>query len=425
MLGWEYPPVISGGLGIASQGLAKALAKDNHRVTFLMPKNTGKETKDGVTILDASKIIADPTLWTDSVLTEEKLSFMEIGSRLVPYIGQEIFIKEREKTITIKTDTIDPAFELLSSINLQGGYGDNLLQEVDKYAIIATQIAKKHAYDIVHCHDWMTFEAGKMIRQMTDIPVIFHFHSTEIERNGSFAHPEIIAREKSVQSIKDSSIAAVSNTTKKILTESYGFPSKNISVVPNGYERLAAPKTPEPSSVKKVGFVGRFVHQKDPLKFLDIARQICSKRSDVSFEMVGDGHLMEAIREQITGSNLEGKVMLKGFVSHEEAIASIRDFDILVVPSRSEPFGLVPLEGVSMGIPVLVSQGCGITEFIPSMQALAHWDAYNWVNELETLLDDELKAKTYVDSCTEEIKKLTWHSSAKLMSKLYAKMQKL
>ena len=90
MFGWEFPPHITGGLGTACFGLTKGLLKQGVEVLFVVPKAYGDESQEAVRLVNASDVNID---FTSSVYQEywKQLTYMEIGSNLVPYVGAEEF----------------------------------------------------------------------------------------------------------------------------------------------------------------------------------------------------------------------------------------------------------------------------------------------------------------------------------------------
>lgn len=417
MLGWEYPPKISGGLGIASQGLAESLAKLGHEVVFILPK-ASQISKNGVLLVSASGIA--PIIKEKKIEKETKklVNYLELGTRLLPYIGKEHFKQVRSQEISEKKLSIEKSIELLKHITLTGGYGTSLFDEIAKYAYLVSQFALENNFDIVHCHDWMTFKAGEAIKKLIDIPIVLHVHSTEIERNGGHAHQEIREIEQVSCKMADL-IFTVSDRTANILKNSYGINEDRISVIPNGYDAAIKPIRRGKRNRKLLGFAGRLTHQKNPKKFLDLARLLKSKRNDLSFTIVGDGYLMEEIRNQIHDQNLEKDFTLTGFLTYKESIKAISGMDLLLVTSGVEPFGLVPLEAIRAKVPVLTAEGCGIAEFIPSLMTLKPWDEYGWVNTIDRLLNDPDQLHEMAERCYHESNKLSWDHSANLTISAY------
>lgn len=417
MLGWEYPPAISGGLGIASQGLAKALAEAGHQVTFLLPKLPAKHNEKNVQLIDVSTIEPDIEFWSEEKSEQEHIRYLEIGSRLIPYLGWEFFEEEKSTTVERKVTTYHESFKLLDQIILTGTYGDSLMDEISKFAMMAVQIASQGEYEVVHCHDWMTFKAGELISQQLQIPFVAHFHSIESERNGFHGHPQIQAIEKTATK-QAQLIVAVSKSTALHIERDYRFSTKKIAVLPNGYNGIKSRKQSKSTSYS-IGFVGRLTDQKNPRKFLELARLLASERKDVNFIIVGDGHLMEDVRNLVRHYNLEDRVKLTGFLSHEEALTEIAKMDLLLVTSNAEPFGLVPLEAIRSGVAVLTSQGCGLANFVPSLKQLPLWDTYGWTQEINHLLDNEVYRNGYLAKCLNDSNSLSWTNVAVKMTDYY------
>jgi glycogen(starch) synthase len=418
MLGWEYPPQISGGLGIASQGLAVALAQLGHEVTFVLPK-IDECINQGVQLINASEIKPVIRKQEKTMSSTEKVTFHEIGSHLVPYLGVEHFKQKNSETspsVSIKEVT-----ELLDKIPLTGKFDRNLMSEVVKFAYLVDQFALDHNFDVVHCHDWMTFKAGEAVKKSLKIPLIAHFHSIESERNGGNADSQIQSIEKSTCHLAEA-VVTVSQHTSKNIANDYVLEEDRIHIVPNGYDPRIKPQQNRAKTKKSIGFVGRFTSQKKPKKFVDLARSVLSSRTDVSFRMIGDGHLMEEVRNQIKDQNLESSFDLSGFLSHEETIKEISKLDLLIVPSSSEPFGLVPMEAVRSKVPVLIAEGSGIQEFVPSLKTLKIWDDFNWINAIHEILDNPNKTSEMIDKCYKESHKMTWLHSGQITEQLYQKI---
>lgn len=417
MLGWEYPPVISGGLGIASQGLARELSLE-HEVDFLLPKLFSEHQDHSINLIQAEGKY-NSSLWKKSDIIREKISFLEIGLTLLPYAPPSFFREKKtsEKSYNQLSETEES--QLIRFVPLTGRYG-NLQKEIKKYALIATQIALENKYDVAHGHDWMTFPACMAIKKALDIPFITHIHSTEFDRNGSYGDPEIKKIEKEGLEAAES-IIAVSQRVKQQLVDHYKIPDHKITVVPNGgYSGRKTKKIK--SSSPKIGFVGRFTHQKGPMKFLDIARELSSKHPDIQFVMAGDGYLNQDIKKKISQLNLSSKVHLPGFLSLEKVDQLMKELDILVVPSASEPFGLVVLEALTNQTLVIAASGSGICEFIPSLPNEPYWDVFSFCNRISELLNDRKLYQQTLEASLEEASKLSWGSSALETSKIYTKL---
>ena len=176
MFGWEFPPHIAGGLGTASYGLTKGLAKHGVKVMFVMPKAGGDEDQSVVKIINASDV---EMMSEYSNLDEywQNVNFMEIGSNLDP----ETF--ERTVKETIKTGEHSEHIVFRNKFQFSGKYGTNLMEEVARYAMVAGTIAAQQDFDIIHAHDWLTYSAGIVAKKVSGKPLVIHVHATEFDRS--------------------------------------------------------------------------------------------------------------------------------------------------------------------------------------------------------------------------------------------------
>lgn len=417
MLGWEYPPHISGGLGIASQGLARALS-ENHEVDFLLPRLRKEHSESTIRLVDAERSF-DSSNWLRKKELTKTIKFLDIGVELLPYMPPQYFAREKmaESKETVVSETDES--RLIKSIKLTGTYHENLHAELKKYALIAAHQASKKAYQIVHAHDWMTFQAAIAVKKAANASFIAHIHSTEYDRNGEHGDPAIIEREKEGLECADR-VIAVSHRVKEVLTSRYQIPASKIDVIFNGFDSTKYGKERAAyASSKIVGFAGRFVHQKGVLQFVDIAREISNKDRDVHFVMAGDGYLMEEVREKIAKFNLTKKITLTGFLAYDKMQRTLKHFDVLVLPSVSEPFGLVALEAVHQNISVVTSEASGLAEYIPSLPTAPQWDIFSFTRKVLAQLEHTYMSKNTVEKCFKEAKNLTWKKSAELTSAVY------
>ncbi|MBR09354.1 MAG: hypothetical protein CMP48_16925 [Rickettsiales bacterium] len=414
MLGWEFPPKISGGLGVASKSLAEAMAGKGHQVTFLLPKKNKSQVSSDVKLVDASTLKPDVDLWKEKKVYSENLSETSIGSLLMPYLAPELFAKTKTVTKTVLEPTEES--ELLERIELTGTYEANLSAEILKYAMLAVQVAKKSKPDVVHAHDWITFRAAVLIKKTLGLPIILHTHSTEHDRNGIYAQQHVVDEE---QSGFDSAnlIIAVSQKLKYTIVGAYGIDSSKIQVVPNILDIKAS--TSKNKSPKHIAFVGRLTHQKSPSIFIDIARDLCSKGYEYNFSVIGDGYLRNDLEHRVATSNFSDRIRFDGFLDRNELLKRFSTIDLLVIPSASEPFGLVALEAILKGIPVAAARGIGLGEFIPSIPQVERWDHYSYVKLVERLMTDTPYREDVVKSCQKEAERLTQEKSTALLESIY------
>ncbi|MFY0606020.1 MAG: glycosyltransferase family 4 protein [Cyclobacteriaceae bacterium] len=418
MLGWEYPPKITGGLGVACQGLAEALGSAGHQVHFLLPKKSPKQVSSLVKLIGASRLKPDLDFWKKEKKHTEVLTEVSFGKILVPYLPPQTF--ERAKKIQKTITKLEPTEEsdLLEKVKLTGDYNGQLSAELIKYAMLTVQTAHKVKPDVIHAHDWITFRAGRMAKKALGKPLFVHVHSTEYDRNGQYAQPFVLDEERAGFEAADR-IFCVSEKLKLTIIEKYQVTADRITVVPNALT-LKSNQNRTSRTPKNIAFIGRLTSQKSPGKLIDIARDMSSKGNDFQYMVIGDGYLMDELKGSLSGSPIANRFTFTGFLDRTELLKKMSQIDLLVMPSASEPFGLVALEAILKGIPVVAAKGSGISEFVPSMPEVELWDSYSYNNIVERLMTDAPYRETTVKKCQEEAGKLSWAKSVKIVEKAYS-----
>ncbi len=416
MLGWEYPPNITGGLGVASHGVAESLHQLGHQVTFLLPKKARaiNQQKETLKVMDASSMSVEPEFWLETSNSISKIQDVELGAQVVAYMPPKVYQK---LTVTQKTTTKKKInLPKVSERPLTGKYDENLLNETGKFALLAAQYAEKSKPDLVYCHDWPTFKAGRLVKEMTGTPLAIHIHSTEFERNGVFTNPYLIQEEGKGARAADF-VFTVSEKTKNIVAEKYLVNKNDITVVPNAGPLTSFRKGNTTPGKKTVAFIGRFTSQKSPGTFIDIARELTSRGHDYEFLMIGDGYLYNDLIDKIHKLNLTDRFKFPGFISQEKVFEIMANVDLVIAPSIDEPFGMVMLEAILQGVPVISSPGSGLSEFIPELPTADRWDVYNCTSLAEKLIEDESYRKDIIHTCLKQTKNLSWLKSAKMINK--------
>lgn len=417
MLGWEYPPKISGGLGSAIEGMANALAEKGIEVDILLPKvHSSHKPSPNVRLLDASKMKLKERQWTEEVEEIEEIRKMEFGKTFLPYLPPEIFAYEKKEKVVRKVKKVFKERQAADAIELSGEYGPGIFIQIKKYALLAQEIITSKHYSAVHAHDWMTFNAAALLQKTTDLPVIFHVHSIESSRNGIFGNEEVSSIEKGGLA-NAKKIVAVSQRLKNEIVNDYGVDHSKIAVIPNGLSsRMTSVRA---GSNLKVGFVGRLTSQKGPSHFLDIAKELKSRLSNISFEIVGDGYLLPELKKKAHHLNLTNQITFTGFITPSEVTKHLKSFDLLIAPSESEPFGLVILEGIFAGLPVITSDNTGIAEFVPSLPQMPNWNTFELTRKCIEILSEEKTRIELVNQCQLEAKDLKWANTAKKLIKVF------
>ena len=326
MLGWEYPPFVSGGLGVACEGLVEALRKETS-LTLVLPRQF-----DGTA---------------------------ESPSPASPYA--------------------DGSPEL---------YGPDLVAEVEDYARRAVDKAKRADFDLIHAHDWMTARAGLEIRAQTGKPLVFHVHSLTYDRAGSEERSWI--REVEEEVIQQANlVVAVSEYTRQICLDHYGAEPEKTVVVHNGIRPVTPYRLDRPFTHKLVVFVGRLVAQKNPRLFLEIAAKVLAENPNVRFAMAGAGEQLRGLMAHAVRLGIGDKVHFTGFLNRKKIHDLFAMADLLCMPSTSEPFGLSALEAAQFGVPVVISEESGASEILSHARTVTKDDPDGFAHELIELLANE------------------------------------
>jgi glycogen(starch) synthase len=165
MLGWEFPPFISGGLGTACYGLTKALNQLNIKVTFVLPKKVNTKYATHVNLLTPGSIDQVASFACEEL---KNVKFLSISSSLKPYSRPGVSQTRVEETL--KEKMLKNGFDLTEQAGGGMDYCGDMYTEIHRYAAIAAKLAEKEQFDVVHAHDWMTYPAGMAVAKMSGKP---------------------------------------------------------------------------------------------------------------------------------------------------------------------------------------------------------------------------------------------------------------
>lgn len=418
MFGWEFPPHISGGLGTACFGLTRGLAKHNVDMAFVVPKAFGDEDQSAVRLVPAEDIDVSHI----SIDMEEfwkKISYLEVGSNLIPYVGPEEF--ERLVTET-ELDSVEEHQSVLShKFHFSGKYGKDLMKEVSRYALIAGSIAAREKFDIIHAHDWLTFLAGITAKMVSGKPLVVHIHATEFDRSGENVNQAVYDIERQGMQMADK-VIAVSHLTRNIVISRYGIPEDKVVTVHNAVDfsgnnaQLSATKhVPE----KVVTFLGRITFQKGPDYFVEAASKVLKNYPNVRFVMAGSGDMLNRMIRRAAELEISDRFHFTGFLKGEEVNKMFAMSDVYVMPSVSEPFGISPLEAMKSNVPVIISKQSGVAEVLRHALKVDFWDIDAMADSIYGLLNYEALSTYFKRYGQEEVNSLKWENAALEVKKIY------
>jgi len=420
MFGWEFPPHISGGLGTACFGLTKGLAKHGVDVLFVVPKAYGDEDQQAVRLVNASDVTFD---LTDKEYKEfwSRVKYMEISSNIIPYVAPEEFEKVIEKKKKESQEFTSKVFS--RKYEFSGVYGPNLMEEVSRYALIASAVAQKEDYDIIHAHDWLTYPAGIAAKKASGKPLVVHIHATEFDRTGENYNDIVYGIEKEGMEAADM-VIAVSNLTRNTVINRYGIDPEKVVTVYNAVEPV---ETKKKETIKKnvkekvVTFLGRITFQKGPEYFIEAAHKILQKDRNIRFVMAGSGDLLNKMIERVAALKIADRFHFTGFLKGEAVNRMFALSDVFVMPSVSEPFGIVPLEAMRINVPVVISKQSGVSEILQHALKIDFWDVDAMADSIYGLCNYNALSETFKKYGKEEVENLKWENAALNVKKVYEK----
>lgn len=332
VLVYEYPPKIVGGLGTyAAEITRKFVLMDNDITVFTMNDDAG------------------------SLPTREIWRGIEI---------------HRPQHIDISDSLPDVVAEDIK----KWGRGAHLFSKILVYNYLSAsklvnELIRKEGikYDIVVAHDWLSAIGGMTVKKEVGLPFAFHVHSTEKGRtlgNGS----EVVSNIELHCGMAADVIVTVSYAMKDELIK-LGFPKDKIQVCYNGVDpQKYNPEAVDAEQIKKIRalygikddelmilFLGRLVGVKGVDKLIMAMPHILQKIPKVKLVIVGLGDLQEYLANLVKMTKMDNYVKFRfDFISEEERILHYAACDVAVFPSLYEPFGIVVLEAMSLGRPVVV-----------------------------------------------------------------------
>ena len=412
MFGWEFPPHILGGLGTASYGLTKGMhANGNMDITFVIPKPWGDEERDFAQIIGACNT---PVAWRD--VTREY-----VESRIGKYMDPQLYFDLRDH---IYADFNYMRLNDLGCIEFSGRYPDNLIEEINNYSIVAGVIARTIPCDVIHSHDWLTYPAGIHAKNVTGKPLVIHVHATDFDRSRGNVNPTVFAIEKDGMENADH-IITVSNLTRRTVIEKYGMPPEKVTtvhnaVIPLDKELLDLPRRTHGEKV--VTFLGRITMQKGPEYFVEAAAKVLKKNKNVRFVMAGSGDMMDDMIKLAAKRGIADKFHFPGFQRGKEVYEMLRDSDVYIMPSVSEPFGISPLEAMEMGVPSIISKQSGCAEILDNVIKTDYWDIDAMADAIHSIITNKALYNTLRDKGIEEIHGITWEKAGKKVIDIYEKV---
>lgn len=422
MLGWEFPPVINGGLGVACLGLAKAM-RQHVDLSIILPKSDPNYVVEQVELIGLNNLtlqeIHDYQAYTTAYSIFEDVTFIQAEISAYGSDPQRVTTPEKNVSISSKTDVKTTQLKQdLALFEFGDLYGNDLIDRVRQYAHYVVQVAKDKEFDVIWAHDWMTYLAGVELKKATGKPLVIHVHATTYDRGGEQARGWVYDIEK-YGMLNADAILPVSEYTGKVCVEHFGADSSKITPIHNGVEWVDTFKEKKSFPETLVLFLGRITGQKGPEKFLEIADQVIQKNKKVRFVMAGSGDQLKRIIETGAFKHIGDKFHFTGFLNKQKVNRLLAMTDIYCMPSVSEPFGLSALEAAQFGIPVIISKQSGAAEVMSGALKTDFWDVDLTAQYILDLMEDKEFAGRVVEAGFNDLKNLTWENAASKIMQVF------
>jgi glycogen synthase len=241
---------------------------------------------------------------------------------------------------------------------------------------VGVSLVREWRADIVHLHTAMLWYLGHALKAATAIPVVYHVHSVDRAEYeiGSEPNPWLghsVAQEQAID--QSNRLIALTKSERELLARYYPHAGHKVRVVGNGIDdsasaRKAALRTPHDAKTI-VMYSGRLVERKGVRELLAAVPEVLNVAPDTEFVIVGGPPPLTGpeVAAQWLGHEhayFAGQVKFTGWQPPAEVYKWYDSADILVVPSRYEPFGMVILEGMLHGLAVVAADAGGPSEII-------------------------------------------------------------
>ncbi len=331
MLSWEYTPHIVGGLGKHVVEIVPELIADGVEVHLVSPNLSGGEFTEPLPLPDGSPAAN----------------------------GSRVYRVEVSNT---------------------GGdfFGNTYHDNAQVRGFCEQLIRQEGNFDLIHNHDWLSSFAAIDLKQDFHLPILTTLHATEMGRNRGQLHGEMqraIHMAEWRLTYESWRVIACSYYMAWEVETYFGVPAEKVDVIPNGVDprrfdalngmdlaafRLgfAAPDQPI------VYYVGRMVPEKGLSVLVEAAPYVLREWPGVRFVLAGGGGYANELRAKADALGVGGNIIFPGRISDEVRDGLFKVADAAVFPSLYEPFGIVALEAMAAGAPVVVSDVGGLSEVV-------------------------------------------------------------
>lgn len=298
-------------------------------------------------------------------------------------------------------------------------------------------INKEGKFDIIHAHDWLSMYCAKLVKAAYNIPMICTVHATEHGRNAGIRTDlqRYIASAEWMLTYEAWKVISCSEYMKDEIKNIFNVPEDKLSIIPNGveldsfkidFDKEFRSNYAQPDE-KIIFYVGRHVYEKGIHLLIEAAPDIINRYEKAKFIIAGQGPMTEELKEKVRLLGLESKILFLGYIEDSIKIKLLKVADAAVFPSLYEPFGIVALEAMAAGCPVVVSDVGGLKEIVQhevnGLKIITGSKDSLRDNIVRLLVDNSLKEKLIKDGAKETLNEYSWDKIALKTIELYGKVK--
>ncbi|HEX9890424.1 MAG TPA: glycosyltransferase family 4 protein [Nitriliruptorales bacterium] len=381
MLSWEYPPKVVGGLGRHVGALSRTLVEQGHEVHVITRAHADVPSEHDVEGVHVHRVPEAPPV----------IPFTD----LVPWVM---------------------AF-------------NNGVQST------AARLVQQHAFDVVHAHDWLVAYAAAGIKHSFHLPLVATIHATEYGRHqGWLPGPmnKLIHQVEWWLTYESRRVITCSRYMRKQVRDIFLLPDGKVDVVPNAVafrdfqlpddEVAAFRRTLTRRGQRMVLFAGRLEYEKGVQTMLHALFRVVGEVGPTTFFIAGQGTYSDELRKLVRTLKLGRYVKFTGYLEDHELRLHYSAADVAVAPSIYEPFGLVAVEAMACGTPVIVSDTGGLREIVARGGGLRVTPEApdELADAIVEVLTDEALASTLVDQGVRKVKRrFDWRTVARDTAEVY------
>ena len=291
-------------------------------------------------------------------------------------------------------------------------------------------------YDLIHAHDWLVAPAAIILKHLKRLPLIATIHSTEYGRRNGI-HNEFERHIHEIEwflTYEAWRVIVCSNYMRNEVIQVFNTPWDKVDVIPNGVNPIEPVDQSQINEVSRrygiplgkpiILFVGRLVYEKGAHILVEtIPRVVSETHGNVFYVFVGEGPMRPFLEEQVKRLGVQQYAKFTGFVDEITLKTFYNMAYIAVFPSLYEPFGIVALEAMSIGKPVIVSDTGGLAEIVEHLKTgikVPPGNVYELGNAILRLIYDKSLARYLGENARKIVyEKYTWDKIADNTIKVY------